>query len=165
MAKKQQHTLHSEAAPAYQALGDDDAIIAQALAILEARVAQGPAMTSPTAVKQYLTLKLARAEREQFAVLLLDQRHRVLAFEVLFQGTLATCSVHPREVIKAAISSNAAAIILVHNHPSGDPSPSEADKSLTHRLQEALALIDVRVLDHIITAGGQALSFADAGLL
>jgi DNA repair protein RadC len=164
MAKKQ-HTLHSEAAPVYQALNDDEAIIQQALAILEQRIAHGPAMTSPQAVKQYLTLKLAPESREVFGVLLLDQRHRVLRFEVLFQGTLATCSVHPREVVKAAISSNAAALILVHNHPSGDPSPSEADKALTFRLREALALVDVRTLDHIIVAGSQALSFADAGLL
>ena len=162
---KKQHTINSEAAPAYQALANDDALIAKALAILEARITQGPAMTSPKTVKQYLTLKLATESREVFGVLLLDQRHRVLRFEVLFHGTLATCSVHPREVVKAAISSNAAALILVHNHPSGDPTPSEADKALTHRLQDALGLIDVRVLDHIIVAGGSAFSFADAGLL
>ena len=163
MAKK--NTLHSEAAPAYQALTDDDALIAQALQILEQRIAQGPAMTSPQAVKQYLTLKLAPESREVFGVLLLDQRHRVIAFEVLFQGTINTCSVYPREVVKAALAANAAAVILTHNHPSGDPSPSESDKQLTQRLQEALALIDVRTLDHIIVAGGQALSFSDMGLL
>ncbi|MHB1516271.1 MAG: RadC family protein [Acidiferrobacteraceae bacterium] len=159
------HKLNSEAAPAYQALSGDDAVIAQALAILEARVAHGPAMTNPQAVKQYLTLKLAPARREQFAVLLLDQRHRVIAFEVLFTGTLSTCSVHPREVVKTALTANAAAVILAHNHPSGDPSPSEADKSLTFRLREALALVDVRVLDHIVVGGSQALSFVEAGLL
>ncbi|MHB1516260.1 MAG: RadC family protein [Acidiferrobacteraceae bacterium] len=163
MAKK--NTLHGEAAPAYRAIADDDALIAQALAILEARVAHGPAMTSPAAVRQYLTLKLAPESREVFGVLLLDQRHRVLRCEVLFQGTLATCSVHPREVVKAAIASQSAAIILVHTHPSGDPTPSEADKALTHRLRDALALIDVRTLDHIVVGGGQAFSFADAGLL
>ncbi len=164
MAKKQ-HTLYSEAAPVYQALADDDALIAQALSILEQRTPQGPAMTSPQAVKQYITLKLAPESREVFGVLLLDQRHRVLAFEVLFQGTLATCSVHPREVVKATLQHNAAAVIFTHNHPSGDPSPPEADKSLTARLREALALVDVRTLDHIIVVGGQALSFADLGLL
>ncbi|MHB8390526.1 MAG: RadC family protein [Acidobacteriaceae bacterium] len=163
MAKK--NTLHSEAAPAYQALEGDDALIVQALEILEARVAHGPAMTSPQLVKQYLTLKLAPESREVFGVLLLDQRHRVLRFEVLFQGTLATCSVHPREVLKTVLTANAAAVILAHNHPSGDPSPSEADKALTFRLRETLALVDVRVLDHIVVAGGQAFSFADAGLL
>ncbi|MHB1950381.1 MAG: RadC family protein [Acidiferrobacteraceae bacterium] len=165
MAKKQQHTLHSEAAAAYQALADDDAIIQQALSILEQRIAHGPAMTSPQLVKQYLTLKLAPESREVFGVLLLDQRHRVLRFEVLFQGTLATCSVHPREVVKAAISSNAAALILAHNHPSGDPSPSEVDKALTHRLREALGLIDVRVLDHIVVGGGRAVAATELGWL
>lgn len=164
MAKKQ-HTLHSEAAPVYQALADDDALIAQALSILEQRIAHGPAMTSPQTVKQYLTLKLAPESREVFGVLLLDQLHRVLAFEILFQGTINTCTVHPREVVTATLQHNAAAVIFTHNHPSGDPSPSKADKSLRARLREALALVDVRTLDHIIVAGSQALSFADLGLL
>ena len=113
MAKKR-NTLHSESAAAYQALQGDDAIIQAALSILESRIAQGSAMTSPAAVRQYLTLKLASESREVFGVLLLDQRHRVLRLEVLFSGTISSCSVHPREVVKAALTANAAALILAH---------------------------------------------------
>ncbi|MHB1516068.1 MAG: RadC family protein [Acidiferrobacteraceae bacterium] len=163
MAKKQQHTLHSEAAPVYPALADDDAIIQQALSILEQRIAQGPAMTSPQTVTQYLMLKLAPESREVFGVLLLDQRHRVLRFEVLFQGTINTCTVHPREVVKAALQHNAAAVILCRNHPSGDPTPSESDKQLTQRLKDTLTLVDIRVLDHIVVAGGRAISMSEQG--
>lgn len=154
MAKK--NILHSEAAPpAYQSATGDDAIIAQALAILDARVAPGQAITSPAAVMQYLTLKFSPAKREQFGILLLNSRHRMTGFEVLFSGTINTCAVYPREVVRVALARNSAAVILCHNHPSGDLTPGESDKALMQQLKDALTLVDVRVLDHIVVAGGR----------
>ena len=132
---------------------------------LRAGLAQRPALTSPQAVRDYLALELRGLPREVFACLFLDSQHRVLAFEVLFQGTLDSTSVHPREVVRAALKRNAAAVILAHNHPSGVAEPSAADRHITQRLKEALALVEVRLLDHFIVGGGTPLSFAERGLL
>jgi DNA repair protein RadC len=132
---------------------------------LRAGLAERAALTTPQAVRDYLALELRGLAREVFACLFLDSQHRVLAFEVLFQGTLDSTSVHPREVVKAALRHNAAALILAHNHPSGVAEPSAADRHITQRLKEALALVEVRLLDHFIIGGGTPLSFAERGLL
>jgi len=129
----------------------------------ESRKAQP--LDCPEAVRSYLRLALARRGHEIFAVLFLDAQHRLIACEEMFRGTLTQTSVYPREIVKQALRHNCAAVILAHNHPSGVAEPSRADESLTHALQSALALIDVRVLDHIVVAASQAVSFAERGLL
>lgn len=123
----------------------------------------GEALNSPQAVKQYLQLLLAKKAYESFAVLFLDVKNRLIAAEELFRGTLMHTSVYPREVVKAALAHNAASIILAHNHPSGTPEPSTADRTLTGALKQALGLVDIRVLDHFIVAGRHVYSFAEHG--
>ena len=120
---------------------------------------------SPNAVKHYLQLHLAHKPHEVFAVLFLDSQHRLLALEELFRGTLTQTSVYPREVVLRALHHHAAAVVLAHNHPSVSVQPSRADEALTQTLKSALALVDVRVLDHVIVAPGQALSMAEQGLV
>jgi DNA repair protein RadC len=126
---------------------------------------RGEGFTQPEQVRAYLTAQLAGYPHEVFACLFLDSQHRLLHYEALFRGTLDSASVHPREVVKRALAHNAAAVILAHNHPSGCNQPSTADLRLTERLTAALALIDVRVLDHIIVGAGAALSCAERGLM
>jgi DNA repair protein RadC len=121
--------------------------------------------SSPDAVKNYLQLQLGRRPHEVFAVLFLDAQNRLIAMEELFRGTLTQTSVYPREVVLKALQHHAAALVLAHNHPSGTVQPSRADEALTQTLKAALALVDVRVLDHVIVAPGQALSMAEKGLL
>jgi DNA repair protein RadC len=123
------------------------------------------ALTSPGAVRDYLRLAIAGREHEVFVCLWLDAQHRVIACEELFRGTLTQTSVYPREIVKAGLKANASAVIFAHNHPSGAAQPSQADELLTRNLKEALSLVDVKVLDHFIVAGHQALSFAERGLL
>jgi DNA repair protein RadC len=123
------------------------------------------ALTSPGAVRDLLKHKLAGLPHEVFICIQLDAQHRVIAIEELFRGTLTQTSVYPREVVKASLRANAAAVIFAHNHPSGVPQPSQADELLTRNLKEALSLVDVKVLDHFIVAGTQAISFAERGLL
>lgn len=123
----------------------------------------GETLGSPQAVKQYLQLLLARHPYESFAVLFLDVKNRLIASEELFRGTLTHTSVYPREVVKAALAHNAGAVIIAHNHPSGTPEPSAADRTLTLALKQALALVDVRLLDHFVVAGRQVYSFAEHG--
>lgn len=152
----------------YRAVGDitDDTIIDAAQRILETRfMRSGDVLTSPDATRSYLTAKLAPAQREIFATVFLDNRHRVLAYEELFFGTIDGASVHPREVVKAALTHNAAAVIFAHNHPSGVAEPSRADEQITNRLRDALQLIDVRTLDHLIVGGCDIVSFAERGLI
>lgn len=120
---------------------------------------------SPEAVKHYLQLHLARKAHEVFAVLFLDSQHRLIQMDELFRGTLTQTSVYPREVVLHALQRQAAAVVLAHNHPSGTVQPSRADEALTQTLKSALALVDVRVLDHVIVGPGQALSMAEQGLL
>ena len=124
----------------------------------------GP-LQSPADTKDFLSRRLARRECEYFSVLFLDNRHRVIAFEEMFRGTIDGSSVHPREVVKAALGYNAAAAVFAHNHPSGMAEPSAADRALTLRLVEALKLVDVRVLDHFVVGGREIVSFAESGLL
>lgn len=159
-------------APAYvvqpSSAADEDAIIAQALAILEKRVEGKAIFDSPKAVSEYLTVRNgARPDqaREVFMVLYLDSHHRLIEAVDEFTGTLTQTSVYPREVVRAALARNAAAVILCHNHPSGMATPSRADETLTQTLKSALALVDVRVLDHFITAGGKCTSMAELGLV
>jgi DNA repair protein RadC len=125
----------------------------------------GVTLSSPQAVKQYLQLLLGIKAYESFAVLFLDVRNRLIASEELFRGTLTHTSVYPREVVKAALSHNAASVLFAHNHPSGSPDPSAADHALTNALKQALSLVDVRVLDHFIVAGRHVYSFAEHGHL
>lgn len=141
------------------------AVLEIARRTLAERLRAAPVFDSPQAVKDYLRLQLAGRPHEVFAVLFLDTQQRLLAFEELFRGTLSQASVYPREVVKRALALNAAAAILAHNHPSGVAEPSRADEVLTHTLKAALALVDVRVLDHFVVARDHVVSFAERGLL
>lgn len=125
----------------------------------------GPALLNPQATRDYLHMRLRDLPHEVFCCLYLDNRHHVIAFEELFRGTLDGANVHPREVVKRALAHNAAALILAHNHPSGVAEPSQADELITRRLKEALNLVDIRVLDHLIVGDGRCASFAECGLL
>lgn len=140
-------------------------IITAARTALSRRVRRGTSMTSPRTARDFLCMKLGTSEHEIFAALFLDTRHRLIEYRELFRGTIDGAAVYPREVLKEALSLNAAAIILAHNHPSGDAEPSEADRNITARLSKALSLIDVRILDHLVIAGGDHISFAERGLL
>lgn len=126
---------------------------------------RGDVLRCPDDTRNYLSAQLRGRSHEVFACLFLDTRHRVLAFEEVFRGTIDGASVHPREIVKLALSHNAAALILAHNHPSGVSEPSQSDIHLTLRLRDALSLVDVRVLDHIIIGDGQPLSLAERGLM
>ena len=132
---------------------------------LEAQLTSGAALSSPRASAEYLKARLAGHPYEVFAALFLDNRNRVLAFEELFRGTVDGAQVHPREVVRRALAHNAAAAIFAHNHPSGDADPSAADIAVTRRLADALALIDVRVLDHFVIGRAAPVSLAERGLL
>ena len=139
-------------------------VLDQAAALLAPRVL-GQILSSPRDAQDFLRTRLARLEHEVFAVLYLDNRHRVLAFEELFRGTLNGTAVYPREVVKRSLALNCAAVILVHNHPSGNPEPSTADEVLTARLKEALSMVDIRVLDHLVIGCEGVVSFCDRGLV
>jgi len=152
--------------------GLGDAKYAQLQAVLElARrhlgeaLARGDALKNPADTRRYLSARLRDYPHEVFACLFLDTRHRLICYEELFQGTIDGASVHPREVVRRALHHNAAAVILCHNHPSGVAEPSDADRRITHRLQQALGLIDVRVLDHIVVSAGDEVSMAERGLM
>lgn len=123
------------------------------------------ALTSPDLVRDYLQLQLSDRSREVFACLLLDSQHRVICYEELFQGTIDSATVHPREVVKLALHHNAAAIILAHNHPSGVAEPSLADQNITIRIKEALSLVDIRLLDHMVVGAGVTASLAERGMI
>lgn len=144
----------------------EDWIIRQAITLLENRVFNaGPVLDSPAAVRDYLRLKLVAEPNEVFAVIFLDSQHRALAYEQLFKGSIDQTSVYPRVVVQRALALNASALILAHQHPSGMTEPSAADRALTERLKTALAMVDVRVVDHFIVGEGAPYSFAEAGLL
>jgi DNA repair protein RadC len=141
------------------------AAVALANRSLKERLKERPALTSPGAVRDYLRLAIGAREHEVFVCIWLDAQHRVIEIDVPFRGTLTQTSVYPREIVKAALGFNAAAVIFAHNHPSGAAQPSQADELLTRSLKEALALVDVKVLDHFVVAGHQAISFAERGLV
>lgn len=125
----------------------------------------GPALSNPRATREFLRARLRDRDHEVFCCLFLDNRHRVICFEEVFRGTLDGASVHPRDVVKLALARNAAAVILAHNHPSGVAEPSQADELITARLRDALGLVDIRVLDHIVVGDAACVSFAERGLL
>lgn len=145
---------------------DADTVVAGALRILEERAKyHREPLASPSAVRDYLRLRLSGLEHEVFIAVWIDAQHRVIDFEELFRGTLTQTAVFPREVVKAALRHNAAAVIFAHNHPSGVAEPSQADQLITETLRQALALVDVKVLDHFVVGGASAMSFAERGLL
>jgi DNA repair protein RadC len=125
----------------------------------------GPCLASPRTTRDFLATRLRDLEHEVFCVLYLDKRHRLIQFEELFRGTIDGASVHPREVVKLALQKNSAAVIIAHNHPSGIAEPSQADELITQRVKAALALVDIRLLDHIIIGDGVTVSFAERGLI
>ena len=163
-------TLSSGAPVAYLApnhpdRATEDAVIEQAMAILDRRLSREgcPSMTDPSTAGRYVKARLASREREVFLVLFLDCRHRLIAAEEMFHGTFDGSEVHPREVARRALALNAGAVILGHNHPSGHAEPSAADRAVTARLKQALALVEVRLLDHFVVAHGEPVSMAARG--
>ena len=140
-------------------------LIARALKAAEAAVTYGTALESPLQVADYLKLRVAGLQYEVFGVVWVNSQHAVIEAQELFRGTLASTSVYPREVVKAGLAVNAAAAILYHNHPSGVANPSRADEYLTTTLKQALNLVDIRVLDHLVLAGSRHTSFAERGLV
>jgi len=154
--------LHGLGAAKYAQL---QAVLEMARRHLQEQLQREDVLDNPAATRRYLTVHLRHYRQEVFACLFLDNRHRVIAFEELFRGTIDGASVHPREVVKRALHHNAAAVILAHNHPSGVAEPSRADAQLTRRLCDALALVDIRVLDHLVIGEGAGVSLAERGLM
>lgn len=155
------------AADTEASLACDKLIVAREIVrrLMAEELRAGAALTSPGAVRDYLKLLLRDLPHEVFVCLWLDAQHRVMETQEAFRGTLTATAVYPREIVKAALAANAAAVIFAHNHPSGVAQPSQADELLTRNLREALSLVEVKVLDHFIVAGNQAISFAERGLL
>lgn len=144
----------------------DQQTVRKALILLECQLREpGASFTSSHAVRDWLRLHLAPLEREALSVLWLDNQHRLIAHDTLFLGTINTITVHPREVVKAGLKHNAAASVLAHNHPSGEAEPSKADRLITERLKQALELVDIRLLDHLVVGGMETISFAERGWL
>jgi DNA repair protein RadC len=143
----------------------DDEIVQAALSILESKVLKTPVLHNPAAVKEYLRLALGGLDSEVFGVIFLTQQHQIIEFEIMFRGSIAQTTVNPREIVKAALKRNAAAVVLAHNHPSGSPDPSRPDVVLTRTLTDALKIVDVRVLDHMIITAHAVASFAERGLI
>ena len=148
-------------------LGEEEArsLVSLALAVLAARHRPGQSLTSPEETRAYLRLLLGERKNEVFVCVFLDCRHRVLGVEELFHGTIDGAAVYPRVVVQRALERNAAALIIAHTHPSGVAEPSRADRAITRKLQNALSLVDVRVLDHLVVTAEESLSFAERGLL
>ncbi|KQP43052.1 DNA repair protein RadC [Pseudorhodoferax sp. Leaf274] len=164
--------LHASATDLQRIKGLGPAKRAELVAVLELarralaeQLRERPLFSAPQQVKDYLQLQLAGRPHEVFAVVFLDSQHRLIALEELFRGSLSQASVYPREVVVRALAHHAGAVVLAHNHPSGSAEPSRADELLTQQLKAALALVDVRVLDHVVVAPGQAVSLAERGLL
>lgn len=141
------------------------AVLAMGERYLEEILKKDNALTNPQNTRQYLVRKLRHKQREAFYILFLDNQHRVIKGEVLFEGTLDCASVYPREVVKRSLELNAAALILAHNHPSGVAEPSQADRRITRKISDSLALVDIRVLDHFVVGEGEVISFAERGWL
>lgn len=140
-------------------------LVALALAVLQEQHQPGCALTSPNQTRAYLRLRLSDRKAEVFGCLFLDNRHRVIDVSELFQGTIDGASVYPRVVVQQALALNAAAIVFFHNHPSGVAEPSRDDEAITQRLKQSLALVDIRVLDHVVVSAVDSVSFAERGLL
>lgn len=165
MAQRKHIELFTVGADGERQLASDADVVAAAKAILDKKIGRRDVIKSPETAKDYLAVQMGAYEREVFTVIFLDAQNRVIECREMFQGTLTQTSVYPREVVKLALTLNAASLILAHNHPSGVCEPSRADEALTQTLKAALSLIDVRVLDHMVVAGGTVLSFAERGLL
>ena len=148
-------------------LNDEEkqSVMILAMKVLAVKHRAGRALSSPEETRNFLRLRLADHRNEVFGSLFLDNRHRIIAVRELFQGTIDGASIHPRVVVQQALEANAAAMVFFHNHPSGVAEPSHADEAITRRLKDALALVDVRVLDHFVVSGGESVSFAERGLL
>jgi DNA repair protein RadC len=164
--------LHTSAADLAAIKGLGPAKRAELVAVLELsrralaqRLVEKPLFSSPQAVRDYLQLQLGSRPHEIFAVLFLDSQHRLIVLEEMFRGTVAQTSVYPREVVQRALALNASSVVLAHNHPSGRAKPSRADESLTQTLKAALALVDVRVLDHFVVTAAEAVSMAELGMV
>ena len=147
-----------------RAINNED-ILSAAREILGRRFRRGKALTNAQASSDYLISQIAHLEHEVFLIVFLDNKHQILATEIMFQGTIDGASVYPREVVKRALQLNSAALILSHNHPSGNFNPSQADKAITQKLVDALKLVEIRILDHLIVAGTETYSFAEHGLI
>lgn len=164
---KKVSSVKSEDAPSYNVLREmtDEEIMNRAEEIARTRLIGLESMSNPSMTRRYLMLLVNSLQHEVFGILYLDSQHRVIGREELFRGTIDGASVYPREVVKAALLKNAAAVIFYHNHPSGEPEPSMADRQITRRLVDALSLVDIRVLDHVIVGGDKTVSFADRGMI
>ena len=147
------------------AAAESELIVRAAQEVLRRRMRRGATLSSPSLVRAFLAVTLGDRDCEYFCVILLDGRHRLLKFVELFRGTIDGASVHPREVVKLALEVGAGAIIAVHNHPSAVGEPSRADEIVTQRLRDALSLVDVRLIDHLIVAGDEVVSLAERGVL
>jgi DNA repair protein RadC len=143
----------------------DGAVIRAAAEAVTRALHRGPSFSSPAAARKLLPALLGPLQHEEFCIAHLDAQARLIDFERLFRGTVDGASVHPREVVRSAIAHNSVSIVLVHNHPSGSPEPSEADKIITIRIRQALQLVDIRVLDHFLVAGGELVSLTDRGII
>lgn len=143
----------------------DEEIILLAHKVLDSRIQRGQTLNDPMQAGDYFRLKLQRLPHEVFAAVFLDSRHRIIAYEELFRGTVDGSEVHPREVVKACLAHNAAAVMFGHNHPSGNPEASIADRAITSRLKQALALVEIRLLDHFVIGDGPPTSMAQKGYL
>lgn len=165
MAQRKHIELFTVGADGERQPASDADVVAAAKAILHRKIGRRDVIRSPETAKDYLAVQMGGYEREVFTVIFLDAQNRVIECREMFQGTLTQTSVYPREVVKLALALNAASLILAHNHPSGVCEPSRADEALTQTLKAALSLVDVRVLDHMVVAGGSVLSFAERGLL
>jgi DNA repair protein RadC len=146
----QDSSLHIRDACGRYLLATTDQILDAARQAIDQKVRRGTVLSSPKVVREFLRAKLAGFNYEVFSILFLDSRHRLIAYSEMFRGTIDQASVYPREVVKEALAHNAAAVIFSHNHPSGSPTPSGADEAMTRRLREALALVEVRVVDHLL---------------
>lgn len=144
---------------------EKQSVVMLAMSVLAIKHRAGRTLSSPDETRNFLRLRLAEYRNEVFGCLFLDNRHRIIAVRELFQGTINGASIYPRVVVQQALEVNAAAMVFFHNHPSGVAEPSHADEAITGRLKEALALVDVRVLDHFVVSGGESASFAERGLL
>lgn len=143
----------------------EENLVKRAYKVLEKRITGGTVFSAPSVAKKIFTLRLCSKEREYFSVAFLDSQHKLIEIEDLFKGTLASCSVYPREIVKRALELNAYAIIIAHNHPSGNVEPSNADKNITKEIEKACKLLDIKLLDHLIIGGADSLSFAEKGLI
>ena len=159
------YVKHPDGSFTFQRSVNEDDVIQLAKTFLVEQFKNRPLFPSPVEVKEYLCHEIGKAEHEIFASLFLDNSHRLISFDRMFNGTIDGAKVYPREVLKRALSHNAAAVIFAHNHPSGTLDASEADRRITKRLKEVLGLVDIEVLDHIIVSHDSSMSFAEQGLL